>query len=487
MKFITSIIFTLLLTCTAFSQYITPGTGVNWDLDDLVIHSSGAITYENTYYLLHENITISENDTVQVIADETIKLLSDILITSEGVLILSPPNEILITAMDTIQFYQGFKMDQTSGSVFRRCVFEFGNGIKLLNTDMIIDECTFRKNENNYSTGMLDLFYSNPQISNNYFYMNAGPAILSAANGESAPQIINNTIVYNVTANINMPQINLGSCMAQDTVIISHNSILGMYDQAGGIAVSLLAGGTLNCIIDHNIVEGNRYGITVYGNHIFSCISNNLIVDNNIQGDPYLGGSGINFWGDTTNRSVLEGNIIHGNLWGITVQNQALPNMGDDVTGYNQIYNNTNGGQEYALYNNTPNNLYAQNNFWGSNDPEEVEDVIFHHEDDPTLGTVYFLPLWDTISNIEIKKNHLENISLFPNPCKNYLTLDVSSVQYQQTYAVRIYSTTGQLVMDEKKVNDTQQSWNIEKLKEGNYFMEIRYLNQTQTLFFQKI
>jgi hypothetical protein len=51
----------------SFAQYATPGTGVNWGLNDLVINSGGVVTGSFPNYEITEKITITQNDAVSVL------------------------------------------------------------------------------------------------------------------------------------------------------------------------------------------------------------------------------------------------------------------------------------------------------------------------------------------------------------------------------------------------------------------------------------
>ena len=172
-------------------------------------------------------------------------------------------------------------------------------------------------------------------------------------------------------------------------------------NNAGGIAVSTLIGGGCFVIVEDNFIENNRYGYAAIGSNIHSKIFNNHLIDNNIQGVPNLGGSGLNFNGGATNTAIVSGNIISGNLWGVTIQGQAMPNLGDVNSpaspGGNHLFDNGNTGQLYALYNNTPQNQMAQNNYWGFTSIDSVEMVIFHQPDDPSLGFVNYIPILNPI------------------------------------------------------------------------------------------
>src|SRR5690606_36470629 len=99
----------------------------------------------------------------------------------------------------------------------------------------------------------------------------------------------------------------------------------------------------------------NRYGITIAGPNANVQIINNIIEDNNTQGNPNLGGSGINLNAPTGGQTItLTGNQIRRNLWGITIQGSSDANLGDDADnpGGNVFADHGNGGDVYALYNN---------------------------------------------------------------------------------------------------------------------------------------
>jgi hypothetical protein len=429
------------------AQYATPGTGVVWDLDDLVAYSGGAVIMEGDIYVVASDIMVSTLDTLRQLSDTEIRIMHSVLITVNGVLEFSPPESIVITASDTTLNYKGFRFEDSDDSFMEKCLIEFGGGIKLVNSDILMKDCIIRKFDKSNCTGTIDLFESSPEIIHCDLYFNQGPAILSAANGLSSPDIKDNWIYRNNTENTNMPQINLGNSEPEKDIIIRGNTIEGFYDKAGGIAVTTLAGGFLSCVIDSNIIINNRYGITVYGFDINSVISNNILADNNIENLPMQGGSGINFWGGTSNVSMVYGNEIYGNLWGITNTGDAMPNLGqvepDTInTGRNLIYDNSNLGTTYALYNNTPNNIFAENNFWGSYDPDSVEAVIFHYPDDESLGFVDYIPFKDYMTKVKEKPLNFSSLLIYPNPAAYQVSLDIKSPG-----SLKIFNTAGNQVL----------------------------------------
>lgn len=460
----------------SFSQYITPGTGVVWDLEDLVDNSAGIVTNNGGDFFINDNVIVSGSDTIRIISDEVIKVESGKLITVLGVFQAHPPQELLLTAIDSLQSYLGFRFEESDASFFKNCIIEFGGGIDLLYSDMLFEDCIIRKNDKSNSTGAIDLFHSSPDIINCEIVFNHGPAILSAATAESSPFISGNYIYHNNTTNQNMPQINLGTSNPELEIKIMDNHIEGDYTMVGGIAVTTLAGGSIECVIQGNTIIHNRYGITCYGFNISSLIDNNIIQDNNIQNIPMQGGSGINFWGDMSNSSIVSRNTISDNLWGITVTGDALPNLGqvepDTVNlGKNFFYNNGNEGVIYDLYNNSPNDIFAENNHWGTYDIDTIEMNIFHQSDDPSLGFVDFLPIKDYIT--EIEKNvfcDYGNINIYPNPARDYFAVDFENDS--ELCEITVINTMGRKVISKALLNPNEVI-DISVLEKGIYLVEI--------------
>ncbi len=474
-----NLVLAMILTLVGFgiqAQYITPGTGVVWNMEDLVTNSEGAvINYENGF-LISQDLTISLTDTIRLLTSETIKFTESILITVIGTFQAQPPDQIVFTAQDTLMTYKGFRFEDSDESYLKNCIIEFGGGIDILDSDLLIENCLIWKNDKSNSTGVIDLFHSSPEIKNCDIRLNKGPAILSSATGASSPSIIGNTIYRNNTENTNMPQINLGTSDGTNEIVIQDNNIEGFYDQVGGIAITTLVGGNLDAQIDGNLIINNRYGITAYGANINSVISNNYIQDNNIQGEPMLGGSGINYFGDLTNLSIVSGNTISGNLWGITIQNQALPNLGqiepDTINvGENYFFSNGNGGELYALYNNTPNNMYAQNNYWGSMNPDSVEAVIFHQPDDPTLGLVNYLPILDTTTTAVPHTKYNEEFQVFPNPVETIIKFERPDIfKSKNSVKLIIVNSKGEIVF-QKKSDSTIETLDLSLFEKGMYIV----------------
>jgi parallel beta-helix repeat protein len=471
----------------AHANYSTPGTGKTWNLDSLVANSGGDITFNSGSYFVNDTIVISQSDTIVVRNDFVMKLASQIFIDVFGVMIIDPAIAGTITAIDTSQKFLGIKYeDQSDGSILRKTTFEYGNGIRMLECNILIDSCTIRFNTLNstFSSYAVSLFRSNSVISNNRIYRNRRSAIGSGANIASSPRIINNIIYENDTENANVPQINLGAS-ASDTLLIRGNTISGLFDNCGGI--SLLPVGSIPiALIEDNVIRKNRYGIAVAGGNSNIIIRGNRIDSNNIQGLPNLGGSGINFNGSNTQLCIVSNNLIRGNLWGITIQGTAKPNMGDLSNasnlddGQNAIYGNTNSGKIFDLFNNTPDSIKAENNWWGTSNSDSVEAHIFHKPDSSVLGFVDYLPLGTSTqigNSIELIIPTSIKVTAYPNPFNPLTTLEYNLPESGMT-EILLYDVSGRIVHRvmnaRRELGDNKEILYGQGLSSGTYFVRIR-------------
>jgi len=489
----------LLISISTYAEYSTPGTGRNWNLDSLVSYSGGYITYSGGIYYMHDTVTISESDTLKVLNNATIKLSYLAMMNIYGTLKINPPDSVKITAQDTAQKFLGLRFDTlSSASVLKKMIFEYGCAIKLVSTSILIDSCMIRYNAvvGTFSSGAINLFRSNAVISNNKIYRNERSAIISGANIPSSPQIIGNFIYENDVSNGNYPQINLGAANPTP-LIIRNNTIRGLYDMAGGISF-LPIGSVPNCIIENNIIKKNRYGIAFQNVNINAYVVNNIIDSNNINPNAMTGGSGINLYGNSTINVIISRNKIRWNLWGVTIQNTAKPNLGDlnnpDTSshGWNYIYGNYHNDTTVDLYNNTPDSIKAENNFWGTGNLALIESHIFHKPDNPALGFVDYIPILipEAVNNNEtgIPTAYLL-YDVYPNPFNpsTKIKFDILSNVERQTSNVKliIYDVLGRevarLINQELKPGSYEINWNAGDFPSGVYFYKLSAGNFSQT------
>lgn len=391
----------------AFAQYATPGNNLTLTPADLVTLSGGVVTQIGDTYFINNTLTISATDTLKITNPLVIRVAQNIRIEVSGTIKSDPTQgKVIFTAQDTTTAatnFRGFRFDNSQGNIFRNTVVSYGGGIQLISSGALFEYSTFRRNGSSNVSGAITYSSCSPIIRYCLFEENVRSAINSGANITGSPQILYNVMIRNTTDNSNRPQINIGPGAA-DTIYIVGNYIEGFYNMAGGIGISnLLGSGSAKVVVRDNFVVNNRYGYAQIGNNISSRIEDNYFIDNDIQGLPASGGSGINFQASGAgNTAIVRRNLITGNLWGITIQGTANPNFGTSSSpGGNVIYNNVNDGQTFALYNNTALPVQAIGNYWGTNDPAQAEQFIFHQPDQASLGLVTFNPIQELHPVIE--------------------------------------------------------------------------------------
>ena len=445
-------LFLISISFTFAQTYTTPNTGVTWTLDDIATNSPSTITVSGNDYTLSENLVISAADTVIIDSDLTLSIGADLLITVFGAFIVDS-NSVTITAVNQGTPYEGLRFEEFSDIEIYNATIEYGGGLRVLTEDFILDNCVISNNVAGGATtsAVISLSRGMPEITNNTISFNELPAISSAANSQVSALISNNIIEANNQSNSNRPQINMGTTMAGVPLQIVQNSIIGdrSLDMVGGIAVANFVGGDINVIIDENTIRDNRYGMTIIGPSDSAFVRNNIFEDNDSQGDPFLGGSGISLNSSSAGTPVIaSGNEFRRNLWGITVIGDASINLGDDAgnPGMNIFSENGNGGETYALYNNTANTISAKHNCWiegQQSTAAQVEDVIFHVVDDSTLGEVVFDPFECGV--LGITDNSIIEFSFYPNPAKNKIAFN-NAFAFEK---IEIYSLTGSLLHSE--------------------------------------
>lgn len=385
-----------LISFLSVFQIVAQSSGGLYTLSDLATFLPNAIqvTSPNHYRIL-QDVTLEPQDTLLLLAtDEYIFVENGKEIQILGALQTQERTSPLLIQGDSTQNnYFGIYFESTSLSTLSNVHVQYCKYIKLLHSDIYIDACEF----DHFSDHVISYLNCNPMIVNSYFHDNQACAIQSAVNTDGCPRILNNVLYNNVLSNTNNPQINIGPGTT-DTIFIVGNRIEGVEStMSGGIGISNLYNPDVTkVVVKDNIIRQNRYGYTQNGYRINAVITDNQFIDNNLELNPNNGGSGISIYGyDTTCAAKLRRNLITGNLWGITAIYYHHVDMGtEEDYGYNILYNNGNGGIEYELYNNANCNMDAVGNYWGCDNAEAAEAVIFHQTDNPSYGLVHYQPIY---------------------------------------------------------------------------------------------
>jgi parallel beta-helix repeat protein len=381
------------LTSSARADYMTPGTGVIWTMDDLVAASGGVVTGGTGAYEIHQTVIISVGDRLNIGPGTHLSFLDTtgtIGLTVRGALsaIGAEAQPIVFASQATTPgAWRGLVCsDVQAGSEFHLLWCEVayaGIAIDIVSADVLVEHCDLH----DALSKVVDFSDADGTVRDCAIHNNRRYTIMMTLS--SSPLIENCRMENNNIDNAQpYPYVNIG-LQGTNSPTIRGCTILGSgHQMSGGIAVWALSNG----VIEGNHIEGCGYGILLYQGGASPTIRNNTILSNNIHPDTVNWGFGIACNGD--NAPIVAGNIIHGHWYGVCAINGGRPNLGNlgnassDDDGRNDITGNGLSGQIYGFFNNTPLTQTAQGNWWGGATQQDVENAIWHQPDDPALGLV---------------------------------------------------------------------------------------------------
>lgn len=466
-----------LMTCGIISaaDYATSGDGTTYTFESLSKIADSGVTKDGTTYVVANSVTISVNDYFQIESGITVKMSNGVQLRIDGSANFEATERVLFTRDSELNLPKGvYIMDDINVTKVKNIDFEYCGLRAFGEQGLIVDNCTFRYcNGKLSSSGALSFGKDGTcyTITNCTFESNECPGVGGAGNLRSGCIIENCTFIDNNTKNSNKPQINI-SVGGDNEVIIKGCTLTGAQrTKVGAIAISNMYAleGANKVTIENNDIRGHRYGITTYG-HQQVTIKGNNIIDNCYETNAANGGSGISIY-DTSGMQtvVITNNHIEKNLWGITVIGGKEVNVGktEDPTaadynpGGNVFNENGNGGNLYDIYNNTTLTIYAQGNKWGVDEQtaDKIETVIYHKNDNASLGEVIYMPAMEEGSVSDIVTDN-ENIQ-FAN----------GEIKVQSAETVIIYTLSGQMVQE---FNDVKGSVDISSLSKGLYIAYVK-------------
>jgi parallel beta-helix repeat protein len=410
-KNFTAIVALLAAFCADAQTYTTPNTGVDWTINDLVSNSDGTVVGAFPNYNVLDSIIIAPNDRLSIPAGSRVAFVQNgFVIRGKFLAIGTAANPIFFTgATQSPASWRNIRFEDSavdSACLFRHCIIEYSTGgIACINASPTIEFSTLRFNGSLTTSGgsfAVQCFNSNAIILNDSIYNNSQIAI--NISNTSSPIIENNYIANNNVRNSSPANPITVSFQGANNPVIRCNEIhsadIPIPVRAGGIGFGLGSNTTVqNPIIEENYIHDCAFGIVVAG--ATQCLlKNNRIVNNNRNPNPLVAGSGVNInsSGSAIAAPILVGNFIKGNLWGVTIQGTATPNLGDlvnttpDDDGRNTFIDNGRNDSLFALYNNTTNAIKAQNNFWGTSVLSLIEQRIWGAGDVQNPTSVMFLP-----------------------------------------------------------------------------------------------
>jgi len=430
-KLITSLLLTVLCT-TAFAQFTTAGDGKTYSIQELAgMGETGIVAFELAEgepptYQLSQSITIAKGD--HFVMDDGIYLLFDknVTLTIEGDADFNLANgstfDSAIDAGETLG--AALRIASETTTTIKNCHF-YTVGLELMSeAAKNVSNCSFYNHDGSSAAALYFISAGAAStIENCYFEWCEKAAIGSAANASQPLTIKDCTFIMNSAANNNVPQINI---TAANPLTIEGCTIEGNPENTmvGGIGISNFMGYDADVTISGCTIKDNRYGIGLVGPAANIRIKDCTLVDNHYETNPMSGGSGISLYDPyQQTKAMISGNHIEGSLWGVTIIGCQDVNLGCLTEGENYnpggnvFKNNGNNGELYDLYNNSTLTVYAQNNTWNVSEQteEQIESVIFHKNDDPSLGEVIY---WPAATITEIKQTETSKL-----PVDNYYDL----------------------------------------------------------------
>ncbi|MBK7049167.1 MAG: right-handed parallel beta-helix repeat-containing protein [bacterium] len=420
----------LILAATAHAAYTTPGSGVDWTLDDLVAASAGAVTGGGSSYAVNDAVIIAVGDRVTIAAGTTLQFFGGntvgIEVNGSLAAVGTESQPIIFTATAaTPGAWRGLDFEDTAlGSAFHLAWCEIGYadiGVDVFGADILVEDSTIH----HCSNRALDFSTANGSVLRCTIRDNQTRTITATLT--SSPLIegclFENNNIQNTSP---YPYINVGLQGVNSPIIRGCHIIGSGHHMSGGISIWAASSAT----IDNNTIEGCGYGILCYSTGANPVIRSNRIWDNTIHPDQVNWGFGVACNGN--NAPILTGNRIYGHWYGVAAINGGRPNLGnqdngsDEDDGGNFIVLNALNGQSYGFYNNTPFPQMAQGNFWGyASAGADVEPHIYHQVDDPALGLVDFAYHIPTITAAPdpTPSVMLGRGSVYPNPFNPQTTI----------------------------------------------------------------
>ena len=478
-----------------FADYTSPGTGVNFNLDSLVTYSGGAVTSDSVNYYINQSVLISTTDTLFINRGKDIvftDVTGNVELDINGAIFAtgSVEDSIIFTSQNqTAGDYYGIRYRNTSaGSDFqmRYCRIEFATrAIDVVSADANVTNCLIQYSGHT----AIDLGASNSTIINCVIRRNAQRTIFMTLS--SSPLIQGNEIYENNYDNSSpYPFINIGLQGVNSPTIIN-NTITGGNEMSGGIAIW----NDSNAELNNNLIENCGYGILCYQFNANPNIINNTIRNNTIHPDTLDWGFAIACNG--SNAPVISGNIIEGNYYGVAIINGAQPNVGNlsnaDTTddGNNQFLGNGIGSNKYDLFNNNSLPIFAENNWWNTDNPDSVEARIVHQVDNAAYGLVDFNPFIQNNpsgikNNNETIAKEFEIFNAYPNPF-NPSTHFSFRLEKTSDVAIKVISILGEhinTILDKNlSAGYHNYTWagtnfNGQKVSSGLYLYSIQIGNQ---------
>ena len=243
----------------------------------------------------------------------------------------------------------------------------------------------------------------------NLIYFNSGQITFTEFSTDwnesaSTGSIIENAILDSILTLSSSPKLHICTTYSAINIqtkdgipIVSKNTI------RGGISVGM---GSMPVISENTVLD---VGISLFLTN--ATVNGNTITGTSTGITAYTDYSGTGWYNCT---SLIEGNLISGNTYGIVIREQQGSTIGAPIVRNNTIvnngygisiswigiaapnptilYNNIYGNSNYNIRLNIPTDVNATYNWWGTADTQPIDQSIYDYYDDFNLGKVIHSP-----------------------------------------------------------------------------------------------
>ncbi len=302
---------TTIVVPMAQAEYVTPGLGFNYTMDQLVAQSGGAVTGSGNSYQINDSVVISPSDVLNIAPGATLTFMDtsgNIGLEINGSLLAfgTEGAPILLTGNTTTPgSWRGLDFnDTTPGSVFHLDRVEIAYAdiaVDVFGGDILLAYCDIH----HCLDKAVDISSANGLISNCHLHHNQQRTVTMTLTSSPTFEdcILDNNNLENSSP---YPYFNVG-LQGVNSPTIRGCSIDGSgIEMSGGMAFWA----SCNALVEDNTITGCGYGILCYSTGANPLIYDNEITDNNIHPDTVNWGFGVACNGN--NSPILAGNQISG-------------------------------------------------------------------------------------------------------------------------------------------------------------------------------
>ncbi len=434
----------------------------------VIIDTNTTLTKTNSPYTLTKNTTVSNGVTLTIEPGVTVNMDRDVYLQVNGTLVErgSSSEKIVVNGGDIIftQFSGDWNNQTGSGSIIENSILN-STSISVSNSPEIRYNVIVGANTQ-LVIGAINIAGGSPSITNNTIYgggyMHAieicggSPVIMynsleGGIDGNSSarfPVISNNVIKGEVIVSGGSPVIsnNLITGLIRQVYLINNESF-PVNDSSPIVSVSFGIGLTgynfgddklYNAVVTDNIIVGCSTGLcwNAGGGAI---IERNLIVNN--TGDGMSIGS----------NAIIENNTIDNNAVGIRIYNFNGYDAGPSGNFFPPtiINNNIQNNSQYNIYSYCGSNLNATYNWWGTTDPQSIQETIYDNSFDSSLGTISSVPCLTAPNDLGYPNSSNASLTLLATRAIDevYFALDsnstISAVSFNETSSEINFAVSG--------------------------------------------